>query len=380
MGGSLRSVKFVELLREFGWEATVIALNSVANKDNSEIFPNVLRYNSLTPYSRPYQITPYGWALKIWLEIKKSTVSNVFDLIYVTCPPFPQIISAILLKKYYSIPLVIDFRDAWLLNPYQKNDFVNYWLNKLFFTFVERWAISNCDYLILNTPSVLAAYQNKYPNLAARMTLLPNGFDERDFTFGSGYIEKSDHLNLLYCGSFGTGGRNPKKLLLAIQKFIKSGAKIRLTIVGDQPEIIVKNIETLGLPDNVQIKKEIEHSRAIKAMMQTDVLLLYQGESQSNTQAIAGKTYEYLRTGKPILSIAPPGDNQTIVKRYARRCELIYDYDVEKIYSALERFYKEWESDNLCSFYNVDEDYLLKFEHRTLTSKLSEIFNNVIIE
>ncbi len=137
MGGALRSAKFVKYLPEFGWEALVVSL-----KDNTrhtlEHNPNIIRLASATPYTKPYHLTPYGWAYTLYRQIKKRLKVKPVQLIYVSCPPFPQALAAWLLKKATHLPLVVDFRDPWTLNPLSEKNRLSQFISQSIFPPIEK--------------------------------------------------------------------------------------------------------------------------------------------------------------------------------------------------------------------------------------------------
>ena len=68
MGGALRSAKFVKYLPEFGWNTCVFTLEKQPNSLENH---NIIRIPSATPYHKPYEVTPYGWAFNVYQYGKK---------------------------------------------------------------------------------------------------------------------------------------------------------------------------------------------------------------------------------------------------------------------------------------------------------------------
>lgn len=377
-GGSLRSAKFVDLLGFHGWEPTVVTLSDQPKVERIEDFQNVIRINSLTPYKKPFNLSAYGWAYNIVKKIDGLLKGGTFDLLYVSCPPFPPALATAYCKNKYSIPLVVDFRDAWTINPYKSKSAINRFLDSYLSGYMEGLVVNNCSKLILNTPSVYGAYKEKYPQLASKMMMLPNGYDERDFKDVPVLINTGDRMRMLYSGGFSSSGRNPKALLLAIKQAVMSGLKLELVLLGKQPEFLYRDVEALNLGENVSFLGQVEHTRSIEEILSADILVNFQSPSSSKIQAITGKTYEYIRSEKPILSIAPNGDNQDIIKRFARRHELIFDYSENKILLAIKQLYEEWTSGVIADDVKTRNVFQREYERRNLTSKLAKVFDEVI--
>lgn len=377
IGGSLRSEKFVKYLPRFGWQASVLCL-SRHDPQVGKRYPCVHRIPSLTPWSRPYKITPYGWLPPLYLYGRRKLNRNEYDLIYVSCPPFPQTIVASRLKRLADIPLVIDFRDAWSLDPYVgEGSRLNKVLHKTLFPAVEKKVLTDVDYLIVNTPSALEAYLEKYPALVGCVTMIPNGYDEEDFVDYRPCASKRQ-MTLLYCGRFGVGGRNPISLLKALSQLVEENLPVCLRIIGAHGSWLSNMVAKLGLRDHVRLAGQIIHNKAIQAMADCDVMVLYQERSKAQVTPIAGKTYEYLRAGKAILAIAPPGDNLSIIRQYAPRHETAVDHDVSSIVKAIRVLHHDWEQGTLASYVPPPIGYLEQYSRLALTARLASLFDDLI--
>ena len=375
IGGSLRSEKFVKYLPEFGWKATVFSLSQYST-GIKEKYPHVNRVRSLTPFSRPYEVAPYGWLFPVYQKGQKLLCRTKYDLIYVSCPPFPQTIAAAKLKRTAGIPLVIDFRDAWSLDPYQEGSRLKKLVYRTIFPIMEKMVLAHTDCLIVNTPSALKAYIKKYPMLSDRIQMIPNGYDEQDF-IGYRPVASRNQMKILYNGRFGIGARNPLPLLKAFRKLIDNHFPIRLHIIGNNPPILLELVEKLGLTQQVRLTRQIPHKNAIEAMAACDVLLLYQQYNTAAITPIAGKTYEYLRAGKAILAILPPGDNIDIIRKYAVRQVSVTDHDASQIVNGILALYQDWKEGNL-PVYIPPADHFEKYSRKNLTACLTSVFNHFV--
>lgn len=375
VGGSLRSEKFVKYLPQFKWNANIISLSTLGNSQK-ELYAPVTRVSSITPWHRPYNLEPYGWLPGLSQAVRTALRKEKCEIIYVSCPPFPQTAVLSRLKKQYGVPLVVDFRDAWTLNPYSKEGSL---LNKIIFLTIfpilERKVLSSADGIILNTPSALSAYQNKYPQLRPRMTMIPNGYDEEDF-YDFNPSLPSDQMTLVYCGRFGYAARDPSLLFKALKNMLLRKRKLKLRIVGDDNPKLLERARELNIHNYVQIEGKTPHDEAIRAIGNCHVLVLYLERSKSPVTPVAGKTYEYLRTGRAILAIAPPGDNMNLIKEHAKRYE-VADHHLESIESALESLYADWEKGFLNTSDFPDKAYTDYYNRHALTGKLASYFNMV---
>ncbi|KKK97310.1 hypothetical protein LCGC14_2654040, partial [marine sediment metagenome] len=375
IGGGLRSEKFVKYLPEFGWKATVLSLSQSSYKVK-EKYPHVKRVCSLTPFSWPYEVAPYGWILPVYQKGRKLLHRNNYDLIYVSCPPFPQTIAAAKLKRATGIPLIIDFRDAWSLDPYMEGSRLKKLIYRTLFPIMEKMVLAHTDCLIVNTPSAFEAYVKKYPMLSGRIHMIPNGYDEQDFTEYRP-VASGNHMKILYIGRFGVGARDPLPLLKAFRLLIDHHLPVRLHIIGNNRTVLSKLVKELGLNNHVRLTVQIPHKNAIEAMANFDVLLLYQQQSIAVITPIAGKTYEYLRAGKAILAILPPGDNLNIIHKYATQQVTVTDHNENQIFKGFLSLYQDWNKGNL-PLYMPPADHFEKYSRQNLAACLTSVFDHFV--
>lgn len=373
IGASLRSSFFARYLPEFGWQPTVVALDS-----GQATVTGVIRLASATPWRRPYEVTPYGWAftLRRWL---KAQPPDAWDLVYVSCPPFPQALTAAGYTASVRLPLVVDFRDAWSLDPYQEGSRLKRWLYRHVFPRQECHLLSRTDLLILNTPSSLSAHQSHYSAFASRMVYLPNGFDNAAFeTDGSAAKPADDTFRLLYAGRFGIGGRSPERLLEAVIALRRNGCRIQLDIVGRQPPGLASVLQAAEQSGAIRLIDQVDYSQVVPMICHADTLVLLQAPSDSIVQAVAGKTYDYLRSGRAILAVAPAGDNLALVRSYADQFEIAED-TVPAINEALKRLYTHWTAGELNEMSaGPNPGFVERFERRSLTRELAAHFDRVM--
>ncbi len=379
MGGALRSAKFIKYLPEFGWEGLVVSLKD-ETLHTAEHNPNLIRLRSATPYTKPYHLAPYGWAYNLYWHIKKQLKVRQVQLIYVSCPPFPQAVAAWLLKKASHLPLVVDFRDAWTINPLSEKKRVARLISQTIFPRLEKRILTRADAFITNTPSMQRSYAQLYPDIQDKMTLIPNGFDEIDFPDSIHTINNQDMI-LLHCGRFAVSGRDPSLLFHSLKVLTAQGCRLKLHLLGEDNDTIQQRVTAFGLEKIVTVTEPVPHQEAIRQMYRADILVIYQDKSAiTPVSPVAGKTYEYLRVGKPVLAIAPSGDNLNIVKQYAPRYEAINDYTEASVTQAINHLYVDWKKGLRPSGSDSSQKpaYIENYNRRALTQKLAQVFDSVI--
>jgi glycosyltransferase involved in cell wall biosynthesis len=367
----------VKYLTEFGWYPTVIACD-FQRLSYFEIFENVHRIKSFIPFTYPYNLNQYGWIIPLYKYCSKLLKNIAFDILYISCPPFFPAISAIFLKNSFSIPLIIDFRDAWSLDPYKKSDFPNKLFHKFMIPRFEDFLIDKADSIIFNCPSAVDSYKTIYPKVSEKIYLIPNGYDEIDFIEYYPGNSKNGYLTFFYSGNFEVSGRNPQKLLSVIRNLIDQKYKIAIEILGNYGKTMEQLVKNFNLENHVTLGGIVSHHKAIQSMAKSDALILYQAHSGCKISAVAGKTYEYLRAGKPILAISPEGDNLDLIRNYAAYFQAADPTDAKSIEVAIKKFYTDWENNFFKSFMPPPKSYFEKFDRKALTGQLVKIFEHFV--
>ncbi len=390
-GAAVRTEKFVRHLGEFGWRTTVLARAEPGRNHEVESgAEEVIRVASPT-LSFSYQMTAWLWAILAYRRARLALRDQAFDLIYVSCPPFPMGLTASTLAGATGLPLLVDFRDPWSLDPYEPvsglKRSIKRFLCRWVWPLAERRIRRAADRFLVVTPSMQRAYRRMPGHAIAPPILLPNGFDEDDFEVpresepSKRDSPESAELELLYCGRFsGVAHRSPKCLLQAIRILGEEGKRVHLRVLGDvSPELcgLISRTDTSGMVD---LEPPVLNRQAISSMQDCDALVVYQEPSANDITAVAGKTYEYLRAGKPILSLAPPGDNTDLIERHARYSVVCPSHSTEQILKGLRGLYSDWESGNLPHCALPGKAFLERFDRRALTAQLASIFEEVLSE
>ncbi len=393
--GAARSIGFARHMSSFGWEPTVISVRSSKDKwvlgaisdmptDLTVKTAREVNLNGFVEFlqgatnriARVFgrQIRS-GWyrdllcvpdAQIAWLALPRIVrEARRSDLIYVSCSPFSSAIYATLASKMTGKPLVIDFRDAWSLNPYgvhTRTKRVRKLIRKM-----EGWMLRSCDHLVLNTPGALALYRETYGDQLEKLTCVPNGFDQIVSRAPSSDKDVGK-ISIVHVGSF-YGSRNPSTLLQALSRIADSD--LEFVQVGSPLE------DATEIPEDVTVRSTgaLPPDQALQEIANADVLYLKQGfeEGISDYIAVAAKTYEYLTTGRPILVDSPAGDNTKIVEEYANAHALVSGRSVEVMQSAIQELVKIARDKSVDVTPN--SGFIKAFNRAELTRRIAEVFS-----
>lgn len=385
--GVARSLAFAQHLKDFGWDVTVLTVKQSKDKwvvSDGEPEPEGMSIVRTFEFNISIILdTLFGITNRILglfrTRLKRNWFRVIFafpdiqigwfaswrgillarnaDVIYCSCSPFSSALRGVLIKVFTRKPLVIDFRDAWLLNPY-KNYF--YWENKLI-AWMEHCAIKHCDKLILNTEGALALYQKHYPKFKHKMTAIPNGFDCLNIPEQS--EQNSEKFTIMHVGNF-YGSRKPDLLLEAIQRI--GNPDIEFVQVG----MPFSSYEHYCKSTCIKMVETVSNEEALKLMRSASLLYLKQGweHGVKNYIAVAAKTYEYLATGVPILAECPEGDNATIIKQYATQSYVITEESLDLVEKSLREAIKNRNSQHP----SVSPELVNKFSRKSTTAMLND--------
>jgi hypothetical protein len=200
------------------------------------------------------------------------------------------------------------------------------------------------------------------------MIWLPNGYSEGAFPRQPEQPSEHDMV-LLHAGRFGIGARTPAHLIDGIVLARQQGCRVRLEILGDQPESVREDVRAAGMESYVTLVDQVDYVQAVTRMCSAGVLVLVQAPAAGAVQAVAGKTFDYLRAGRPILAIVPEGDNLQLVRRHAPRYECPAD-NPQAIAAAIGNLWREWQQ-GLLRERRVDVTVIQRYERRTLAAQLA---------
>lgn len=215
------------------------------------------------------------------------------EIVLSTIPTPTAAILGSLIAKLWGVPHIVDYRDPWSgafflpqrVKPLQRLE--RAW---------ERRILEDASAAVI-TPGV----KEKLPSVATPLRLIPNGYDEDDFKGarprrpGSGFVIA--HTGLLY------KERDLAPLLNAVrlldERNAGSAQRLHFLQVGRTDAHVADQLEQLSEKVQVTAIPTVPHAEAIAYMLGADLLYL-----PTNDDLLPGKTYEYLRSGTPILGLA----------------------------------------------------------------------------
>lgn len=342
-GGVLRVAKLAKYLPTFGWQLTVACsdepLGEAVDPSLLEEIPDTVRVLRLHPplgglaaratagaKTRLKRRSPvFGFLLRAragiraavalpdrWLPwaltLARRSAPDLGnpDAIVTSGPPHSVHIAGAMLARRFRVPFVMDLRDEWSLRPLMRSRLP--W-RRAIDARVERWCLRRAAQLVVVSDTTAQRYTGRYPWLAGRVSVVPNGFDPADLPEPQrATIAKSDDmLTIGYAGTFQVG-LNLRPLFEALGGALAAespaGQRRRFVMMGAfRPE--ETNLARALIPDEaLGIEPFLPHREALARMATWDALLVIADDGEAS---LAGKAYEYLALRKPIIVVAPEG-------------------------------------------------------------------------
>ncbi len=398
-GGTQRSLKTVVHLPTFGLDPVVVTGPGQASgrwtpRDEtlSAELPGglrVLRVPGPEPGDGGRRWRQW-WQNGVKAELRP--LENV-DVIHVSMSPFSTAEAAADVSLETGIPWVAELRDPWALDEmlaYETKLHRSLELRHM------RRVLSGTFAIVMNTAEAAARAKTAFPDLADRITVIPNGYDSADFVpqlrdredgrfriAHTGYLHTEElrrtlrsEIRRLLGGEildvdFAT--RSHLYLVDALRRLVHAEPRLR--------DVVALDLAGVVSPEDPQAAADLEfvhflgylpHAESVALIRSADLLFLPMHKIRSGARAgiVPGKTFEYLATGKPILAAVPEGDAKDLVRAAGTGLVCEPD-DVAAMMRIIRAEIARWESGEPAP--SVDAAYVSRFERRALAGALAEV-------
>ena len=373
LSGVQRTLKFVKYLPDFGWNPIVLTTDcqnyyaydetlmkdipedtiiykAPESKKKSKIkskpkkFPNYFvqkfgRY-FLQIFKQPdSKIHWKKYALK---EAEKIIKEHDIKIIFATAPPFTDFLIGKELSIKYDIPLVVDYRDSWVDNPF--HFFPTLW-HKNYNIELEKSILTMSERAFVTTRYAKELLLKRYRFLSHDdVVILTHGYDPEDFV---SYPKSSDTGKLVFTHSgLFQDDRTPKYFLKAMHLFLKENenlrSKIEIRFIGLMRQSHIRLIKRYKLNDVCLLAGYVSHKEAVNHLLESNILWM----TVNDTIRTPGKLYEYIGALKPILYIGPKGQMSSIVSE-TKAGFICETKKVKEIKNIIKEIYSLWEKSDL---------------------------------
>ncbi len=430
--GVFRSIKFAKYLPQFGWEPTVISTDQPPNgwnfadasqlkeipmgmqvvripdgistgretSMNGERMQGILNllYGVLgfSPeadriYSQAVQskdgimrlltfpCSALSWAYDVIQYIEKNMDPDEFQVVYTTSGPYSAHLIGFYLKQKYGIPWVADYRDPWTFNAYTEDYDPSNAKDRLLYE-LEKVLLHQADCNLTIENSFIQSYVEQFHLPQEKIVSITNGYDEDDFATLQVPQTRTDKFTINYSGLLYTQQRNITPVLKAIQQLRDEKkldlSKIRFRIIGGSETGKIEIAGQYGLESIIDYKGYLSHQETLQANLDANLLLLLVGDEPKFKSVYTGKFFEYLRSGRPILALAPGGGVVEKTLRESSHGEAYLSTQLSEIKAMILREYQRWEQGEVPEL--LHSPAIERFERRVLTEQLAGVLSAVV--
>ncbi|MCI3937014.1 glycosyl transferase family 1 [Chryseobacterium aahli] len=323
-----------------------------------------VRGNFFIPDARVFWVNPSVKFLEQYLKINKIGV------VVTSGPPHSlHLIGLNLKKKFPNIKWIADFRDPWTEISYYKHLKLTNKSDKKHRQ-LESEVFRNADITLATSYTDAENFRKN----GANAVCITNGFDESDSS-NSKTLKPSNSqakFTLSYIGVL-EQLRNPENLWKALDDLVKTNADFaedfRLKFVGRIDDKILSSIENSNLKNHIDNLGYLSHDKAIDEMANSSMLLITNFPNDSSKGIIPGKIFEYLATGKQIISFGPNDADVSKILNETKAGKHFGYQDFETIKQFISEKFELWKAGNLLE----NPGNIEQFSRRNLTKQLSEI-------
>jgi glycosyltransferase involved in cell wall biosynthesis len=320
-----------------------------------------VRGNFFIPDARVFWVKP---SIKF---LEKYLKENKIDTIVTSGPPHSlHLIGLGLKNKIPDLKWIADFRDPWTEISYYKHLKLTKSSDKKHRE-LESAVFKNAD-ITLATSYTDA---ENFRKAGANAICITNGFDESDSDKSvKGQIGQA--FTLSYIGVL-EQLRNPENLWKALDELVKENAEFatdfKLKFVGRIDDKILQSIENSSLKNHILNLGYLAHGKAVEEMQNSDLLLITNFPNESSKGIIPGKIFEYLASGKQILSFGPDKADVAKILDETQAGKHFSYQDTETVKKFILEKFILWKNGNLLE----NTQHIEQFSRKNLTRQLSEI-------
>lgn len=318
-----------------------------------------IRGNFFIPDARIFWVKP---SIRF---LKKYITENQIDTIITTAPPHSVHLIGLGLKKHFpNLRWIADFRDPWTTIGYHSALRLTQKSAKKHLL-LEYEVLNNADEIIVTSPSTQKEFQEK---TTKPISVITNGYDD----YQRVTTKLSEKFLISHIGSL-LSDRNPKVLWQVLGDLVAENPNFandfQLCFAGKISDEILEDLQKNNLLEFTEIKGYIPHSEALILQRKSQVLLLLEINSPKTQGIIAGKLFEYITSGRPILAMGyQQWDVADIIQQTNTGKVAEFD-NYENIKHCLLEFYQLYKQQKL----QTHPIGVSQYHRKNLTQKLAEI-------
>lgn len=258
----------------------------------------------------------------------KVLLQDAHAAIFVTAPPFSSLLLGERLKRRFGLPLILDFRDEWLLASRYLD---NYQIGPRGLKRQEammRRVLRSADAVVTTTQASANELEGYCRQVGSRALCrcIFNGFDPHDFnsitTVSGAHVNAESEqarFQIIYTGTlWRLTDVEPLVQALELLDRVNPGAaaSIELLLIGRrsaEQELLLQRLVNTRV--SCECLQYMPHDQALQRAASADCLLLLLADQPGAERVVPAKLFEYLALNKSILGIVPAGETHDILVR-----------------------------------------------------------------
>lgn len=407
--GTRRSLTFANRLPDHGWQPLVLTcepdpqaqtdlelLHEVRAGTRMERVPlksrlTATRWFGWLPGSmRARAVEALAWRLKVhdgvpdevagWLEPAVQRALALFDdvgfdVVYASGWPWTSFLVAREVARRTGRPYVLDYRDCWITGAeHAWEELTDDQRDRA--PALQQQAARDASALITTTQTFAATIRGQL-TAPPPFHVVPNGYEDSDFRRLPARVADGQ-LRIAYTGVWRPGyGLDDLYAAVALLRDWQHPLLQRLVIhaAGFKPGAA----HAMGLAPWVTEHGLVPHRRAVEFMASSDVLYLPLPDGFQGRAALAGKHFEYLGSGRPILASAWADSETGRLVREAGGALRVDPGDVEGLAGVLaDCLHAVHESRPLLRFPSARQEVVARFTRAATTAQLADVLAQVV--
>lgn len=237
-----------------------------------------------------------------WLASRARSALAEADVVVGSSPPWPMLLAAIISKRRFRIPCILDYRDHFSECHEMPGGRFAKWLEKK----IDRLLVRNAEHVVaISVP--MAGY---YRTMSKRVSTILNGYDHEILDAARQKAQPGDghFLTLRYMGIV-SPGRVPHNILRALVQFkamnLSNFEKLRIEYYGSAAlvdEVIQHSYPSIS--SAFHFYAAVPYSMSLQLVVEADYLLFAETSSKATLSAsgiLTTKLFEYIGSGRPVL-------------------------------------------------------------------------------
>jgi hypothetical protein len=218
--------------------------------------------------------------------------------------------------------------------------------------------------------------ENEFNGIVKRdYKLVTNGYDEQDIN-PLPQNQLDTKFTISHIGSI-NASRNPVGLWKVLSKMVIENLEfaraLQIKLVGKVDIGVLKSIEEHGLTVYLSRIEYMPHQDVMHEIQRSQVLLLLINNTPNAKGILTGKVFEYLGSGRPVLSIGPEDGEAAIILTDSEAGQTAGYENETGMHSILNDYFTRFSERHLES--NTGSS--LKYSRKVLTGEIAKILNNL---